>query len=52
MTMPAGLEGKEQERFEETVARLRATPEERARLLAAGMPFDSESWPGNAVPRK
>jgi hypothetical protein len=34
---------------ERPFAHLRATPEERARLVAA-MPFDSDLWQRNAVP--
>jgi hypothetical protein len=42
----------EQERFERKIARLRATQEERARILAAGPPFDYEAWVREAGPAK
>lgn len=32
------------------LAQMRATPEERARLLAAAQPFDVEAWLRNAAP--
>ena len=31
-------------------AHLRATPEERARILAAARPFDVEAWSRDAIP--
>jgi hypothetical protein len=50
MAMPAELtEGKE-ETFEQKLARLRATPEERARIVASGPPFDYEAWLREAGP--
>jgi hypothetical protein len=55
MTVPADVPKKEKERFLERVARLRATPEERARILAAGTPFDYDAWleeAGPAVPEE
>ena len=44
MAEPTELTKQEGERFEKKIARLRATPEERARTLAAGPPFDYEAW--------
>lgn len=40
----------ELERFERLIAQLRATPEERARLLSAGTPFDYDAWLREAGP--
>jgi len=45
----------EQERFVQRVARLRASSAERARILAAGTPFDYDDWlreAGPAVPEE
>jgi hypothetical protein len=50
MAMPAELAKQEQEDFEEKLARLQASPEERARILAVGRPFDAEAWLRHAVP--
>src|SRR4051794_41765028 len=44
MALPADLAKQEQKRFMEAIARLRATPEERARILSAGVPFDYAAW--------
>jgi hypothetical protein len=43
---PAKLPEREygDETFEQQLACLRATPEERARVLALGSPFDYEAW--------
>jgi hypothetical protein len=50
MSVPTGLAKRVSERFLERVARLRATPEERARLLASGTPFDYDAWLREAGP--
>lgn len=50
MAEPSELTQQEQERFEKKIARLRATPEERARILAEGQPFDYEAWLREAEP--
>jgi hypothetical protein len=39
-----------EESFEQKLARLRAAPEERARVLAAASPFDYEAWVREAGP--
>lgn len=55
MSRPAELTKRERERFERKIARLRATPEERAKILGAGKPFDYEDWvreAGPAVPEE
>jgi hypothetical protein len=39
-----------EESFEQKLARLRATPAERARVLAAASPFDFEAWVREAGP--
>jgi hypothetical protein len=39
-----------EETFEQKLARLRATPEERARVLASAPRFDFESWLRTAGP--
>ena len=55
MPVPAEEARQVKERFLQRVARLRATPEERARILAAGTPFDYDSWlqeSGPAVPEE
>ncbi len=52
MAEPTELSQQEQERFERKIARLRATPEEKARLLAAGRLFDYEAWVREAGPPK
>jgi hypothetical protein len=36
--------------FEEKLMPLRATPEERARVLSSVLPFDYEAWAGEAGP--
>jgi hypothetical protein len=44
-----------EETFEQKLARLRATPEERAEVLASGSPFDYEAWVrqvGPAIPEE
>jgi hypothetical protein len=38
------------ETFEQKLARLRATPEERAQILASSAPFDYEAWIREAGP--
>ena len=50
MAIPADVARQEKERFLQRVARLRATPEERARLLAGAAPFDYEAWAEEAGP--
>lgn len=40
----------EQRRFKEKIASLRATPEERARIMAARPPFDYDAWLREAAP--
>jgi hypothetical protein len=52
VTLPVERTGREraEEHFEQTLARLRATPEERARVLAAASPFDYEAWVREAGP--
>jgi hypothetical protein len=55
VAVPAEEAKQVKERFLQRVARLRATPEERARLLAASMPFDYDAWlreAGPAVPEE
>ena len=55
MSVPAEVARQVKERFLQRVARLRATPEERARILAAGTPFDYDAWlqeAGPAVPEE
>jgi hypothetical protein len=55
MTVPAKVARRVRERFLERIARLRATPEERARILVAGTPFDYDAWlqeAGPAVPKE
>jgi len=49
---PRELTRAEVERFERKIARLRATPEERARILSSGTPFDYEAWLREAGPPK
>lgn len=46
MARPAKLPEQEygDETFEQQLACLQATPEERARILASGLPFDYEAW--------
>jgi hypothetical protein len=39
-----------EETYEQKLARLRATPEERARVLASVSPFDYEAWAREAGP--
>jgi hypothetical protein len=39
-----------EETFEQKLARLRATPEERGRILASSPPFDYEAWVREAGP--
>ena len=39
-----------QETFEQIIGRLRATPEERAWILASKPPFDFEAWAREAGP--
>jgi uncharacterized short protein YbdD (DUF466 family) len=51
MSEPTELTQQELDRFEKKIARLRATPEERARILA-GPPFDYEAWVREAGPAK
>jgi hypothetical protein len=41
---------RDDEAFEQKLARLRATPEERAQLLASSAPFDYEAWIQEAGP--
>jgi hypothetical protein len=43
-------QGHGEESFEQKLARLRATPEERARVLASAVPFDYEAWVREAGP--
>jgi hypothetical protein len=50
MAEPRELTEPERERFEKKIARLRATPEERTRLLAAHTPFDYDTWLQEAGP--
>jgi len=38
------------ETFVQKVARLRASPEERTRILASSLPFDYEAWAREAGP--
>lgn len=52
MATPSELTKQECQRFEERVARLRAAPDERARILAAGTPFDYQGWLREAGPAK
>ncbi len=55
MAVPADEAEQVKERFLQRVARLRATPEERARLLGASAPFSYEAWleeVGPAVPEE
>jgi hypothetical protein len=42
--------GRGEETFEQKLARLRATPEERARVLAPASAFDYEAWVREAGP--
>ncbi|MFN3648567.1 MAG: hypothetical protein ACK47B_03215 [Armatimonadota bacterium] len=44
MAEPIELTEQEREQFERKIARLRATPEERAKILAGGEPFDLDAW--------
>jgi hypothetical protein len=46
MAIPAERAERERgdESFEQRLARLRATPEERAQIIASASPFDDESW--------
>jgi hypothetical protein len=39
----------ERDQDQRSLARLRATPEERARILASTVPFDAEVWQRGAV---
>ena len=41
-----------EERFLKRIAELRATPEERERILSAGQPFDYWEWVREAGPAK
>jgi hypothetical protein len=50
MTTDAETEHEDPAAEEHPFAHLRATPEERARLLAAARPFDLEAWQRHAVP--
>jgi hypothetical protein len=52
MAVPMEQTGSEraEEAFEERLARLRATPEERAHFLASSQPFDYEAWAREAGP--
>lgn len=50
MALPAEEARRVEERFLQRVAHLRATPEERARLLAKGTSFDYEAWLREAGP--
>jgi hypothetical protein len=50
MAVPAERTERSEKTFEQKLARLRATPEERARLVAAGRPFDYEEWVREAGP--
>jgi len=50
MAMRAEQIEQERERFKQKIARLRASPAERARILAAGTPFDYEAWVREAGP--
>jgi hypothetical protein len=50
MTTAAEAEPEQSAAGEHPLAHLQATPEERARILAAGQPFDAEAWLRNAVP--
>jgi hypothetical protein len=52
MAEPTELTLEERVRFEQKIARLRATPEERARILSEGTPFDFEAWLREAGPPK
>jgi hypothetical protein len=52
MAMPAKRmeRDREEETFEQKLARLRATPEEIARLVADTPPFDFDAWMAEARP--
>jgi hypothetical protein len=39
-----------EETFKQRLARLRASPEERARILASSLPFDYDAWVREAGP--
>ena len=41
---------RKEETFEQKLARLKATPEERARILASSPPFNYEAWMREAGP--
>lgn len=50
MTTKAKMDRGKPTAEERPFARLRATPQERAQILAAVPPFDVESWQRGAVP--
>jgi len=50
VAIEAAVDQKEPESADRPFAGLRATAEERARILSAASPFDVESWQRGAVP--